>query len=69
MGLDYIQFILDYPTDKSNRKIVPKLMVVIYMESTIHLLGDEKATLLIPKGVVKETESGVRYLVIKEEKL
>ena len=43
-------------------------MTIIYMEDTIHLLGDEKATLLIPKGIVKETESGVRYLVIKEEK-
>jgi len=44
-------------------------MTVIYMESTIHLLGDEKATALIPKGVVKETENGDKYLVIKEEKL
>jgi len=39
------------------------------MESTIHLLGDEKATALIPKGVIKQTENGIRYLVIKEEKL
>mgnify|MGYP003452505412 FL=1 len=44
-------------------------MNVIYMEATIFLLGDEKATALIPKGIVKETESGVRYLVIKDEKL
>lgn len=44
-------------------------MKVIYMESTIHLLGGEKATALIPKGVVKQTENGVKYLVINEEKL
>ena len=44
-------------------------MTIIYLEATIHLLGDEKATLLIPKGVIRQTESGVRYLVIKEEKL
>jgi len=44
-------------------------MTIICLEATIHLLGDEKATALIPKGDVKITESGVRYLVIKEEKL
>lgn len=42
-------------------------MTVVFMEATIHLMGDEKATALIPKGVIKQTESGVRYLVINEE--
>lgn len=44
-------------------------MNVIYMDVTIALVGDEVATKLIPKGTVKQTESGVRYLVINEEKL
>lgn len=44
-------------------------MTVIYMDVTIHLLGDEKATALIPKGTVKKTEEGIQYLVINEEKL
>jgi len=39
-------------------------MKVIYMAETIHLMGDEIATLLIPKGIVKETESKIQYLVI-----
>lgn len=44
-------------------------MTVIYMEETIGLMGEEKATALIPKGVIKKTESEVKYLVINEEKL
>ena len=44
-------------------------MKVIYMAETIHLLGDEKATSLIPKGTVKRTEEGIQYLVINDDKL
>ena len=44
-------------------------MTIIYLEATIHLLGDEKATALIPKGTVKKTEEGIQYLVINDEKL
>ena len=42
-------------------------MTVIYMADTIHLMGEEKATALIPKGIVKETEDKVQYLVINYE--
>jgi hypothetical protein len=44
-------------------------MTVIYMADTLHLLGEELATAIIPKGIVKETEDKVQYLVIQEEKL
>ena len=44
-------------------------MKVIYMAETLHLLGDEKATALIPKGTVKRTEEGIQYLVINDDKL
>jgi hypothetical protein len=44
-------------------------MKVIYMAETLYLLGDEKATALIPKGTVKRTEEGIQYLVINDDKL
>ena len=39
-------------------------MTVIYMADTLHLMGDEIATSIIPKGTIKETESKYQYLVI-----
>lgn len=42
-------------------------MKIIYMDVTVALLGDEKAAVLIPKGVIKKLESLVRYLVIETD--
>jgi hypothetical protein len=37
------------------------------MADTLYLMGDEMANSLIPKGIVKETEAKVKYLVIDYE--
>ena len=45
-------------------------MKVIYMEQTLALIAHldiEMANKLVSQGEVKQTESGVRYLLIKED--
>ena len=41
-------------------------MKVIYMKETFDILDPETVKKLMQKGKVKQTEKGVRYLVIEE---
>jgi len=41
-------------------------MKVIYMKDTFDILDSKTVKELMQKGKVKQTEKGVRYLVIKE---
>ena len=41
-------------------------MKVIYMKETFDILDSEIVKKLMQKGKVKQTEKGVRYLVIEE---
>jgi len=52
-----------------NIAIMKHIMNVIYMEDTIGLMGEEKVSELIPKGIIKKTENNIKYLVINEENL
>lgn len=44
-------------------------MDIVYMENTLKLLPPKEANELVAQGVVKETEEGVKYLVIQDDEV